>query len=121
MSTQRYSVTPQPINVLLAWVRSGEIATPEIQRPFVWEPTKVRNLLDSLYALVPHAMIADLKPYPEYKESGLPWLESIPSHWQTNRNGNLFGQRNDVNFPDLPILEVSLRTGVRVRGCQINQ
>jgi transposase len=28
---------------------SGEIAIPEIQRPFVWEATKVRNLLDSLY------------------------------------------------------------------------
>lgn len=49
MSTQRYSVTPQPIETVLAWVKSGEIAIPEIQRPFVWEPTKVRNLLDSLY------------------------------------------------------------------------
>lgn len=28
---------------------SGEIAIPEIQRPFVWDATKVRNLLDSLY------------------------------------------------------------------------
>src|ERR1035438_3664765 len=49
MSTQRYSVTPHPIETLLTWVKSGEIAIPEIQRPFVWEPTKVRNLLDSLY------------------------------------------------------------------------
>lgn len=49
MSTQRYSVTPHPINTLLTWVESGEIAIPEIQRPFVWEATKVRNLLDSLY------------------------------------------------------------------------
>ncbi len=49
MSTQRYSVTPHPIDTLLTWVKSGEIAIPEIQRPFVWEPTKVRNLLDSLY------------------------------------------------------------------------
>ena len=49
MSTQRYSVTPQPVETLLTWVKSGEIAIPEIQRPFVWEPTKVRNLLDSLY------------------------------------------------------------------------
>lgn len=49
MPTQRYSVTPQPIDTLLAWVKSGEIAVPEIQRPFVWEPTKVRNLFDSLY------------------------------------------------------------------------
>jgi hypothetical protein len=49
MATQRYSVTPHPIETLLIWVKSGEIAIPEIQRPFVWDATKVRNLLDSLY------------------------------------------------------------------------
>jgi len=49
MSTQRYSVTPHPIETLLTWVKSGEVAIPEIQRPFVWDATKVRNLLDSLY------------------------------------------------------------------------
>ncbi len=49
MFTQRYSVTPHPVETLLTWVKSGEIAIPEIQRPFVWEATKVRNLLDSLY------------------------------------------------------------------------
>ena len=49
MSTQRYSVAPHPIETLLTWIKSGEIAIPEIQRPFVWDATKVRNLLDSLY------------------------------------------------------------------------
>jgi len=49
MATQRYSVTPHPIDTLLTWVKSGEIAIPEIQRPFVWKATDVRNLLDSLY------------------------------------------------------------------------
>jgi hypothetical protein len=49
MATQRYSVTPHPIETLLTWVKSGEIAIPEIQRPFVWDATRVRNLLDSLY------------------------------------------------------------------------
>lgn len=49
MATHRYSVTPHPIETLLTWVKSGEIAIPEIQRPFVWEATRVRNLLDSLY------------------------------------------------------------------------
>lgn len=47
--TQRYSVTPHPIETLLTWVKSGEIAIPEIQRPFVCDVTKVRNLLHSLY------------------------------------------------------------------------
>ena len=27
-------------------------------------------------------MIADLKPYAEYKESGLPWLGEVPGHWE---------------------------------------
>ena len=49
MATQRYSVTPHPVETLLTWVKSKEIAIPEIQRPFVWDATKVRNLLDSLY------------------------------------------------------------------------
>jgi hypothetical protein len=45
----RYSVAPHPIETLLTFVKTGEIAIPEIQRPFVWDATKVRNLLDSLY------------------------------------------------------------------------
>ena len=31
------------IQTLLSWIRSGEIAIPEIQRPFVWDSTKVRD------------------------------------------------------------------------------
>lgn len=48
-TSQRYSVQQPPVSTLLAWISEGEIAIPEIQRPFVWEPVKVRNLLDSLY------------------------------------------------------------------------
>lgn len=46
---QKYSVNQQLIETLLAWVKSGEIAIPEIQRPFVWDSSKVRDLMDSLY------------------------------------------------------------------------
>ncbi len=49
MPTQRYSVTQPPIDALLTWVKSGDIAIPEIQRPFVWNAIKVRNFLDSLF------------------------------------------------------------------------
>jgi len=60
-------------------------------------------------------MIEDLKPYPQYKDSGLPWLGEVPAHWGIRRNGGLFQQRNESGDAELPILEVSLRTGVRVR------
>ena len=46
---QKYSVNQQLIENILAYVKSGEIAIPEIQRPFVWDSSKVRDLLDSLY------------------------------------------------------------------------
>jgi len=49
MKTQKYSVNQQLIETVLAWVNSNEIAIPEIQRPFVWEAAKVRDLMDSLY------------------------------------------------------------------------
>lgn len=45
----KYSVHQQPVETLLSWVRSGQVAIPEMQRPFVWDSTKVRDLLDSLY------------------------------------------------------------------------
>jgi len=61
-------------------------------------------------------MINALKPYAEYKDSGLPWLNRVPSNWRVVRNGSLFGQRNETGFEELPILEVSLKTGVRVRS-----
>lgn len=49
MQTQKYAVNQHLIETLLTWVKSGEIAIPEIQRPFVWDSTKVRDLMDSLY------------------------------------------------------------------------
>jgi hypothetical protein len=49
MPLQRYAVTQHPIDTLFTWIKTGEIAIPEIQRPFVWDATKVRNLLDSLF------------------------------------------------------------------------
>jgi hypothetical protein len=53
MSVQKYSVNQHNIQTLLTWIESGEIAIPEIQRPFVWSNAKVRDLIDSLYTGYP--------------------------------------------------------------------
>ena len=47
--SQQYQVSQFNIENILNWVKSKEMAIPEIQRPFVWDKTKVRNLMDSLY------------------------------------------------------------------------
>ncbi|MCD8297656.1 MAG: DUF262 domain-containing protein [Prevotella sp.] len=46
---QKYSVNHYLVAALLNYVDNKEIAIPEIQRPFVWDATKVRDLIDSLY------------------------------------------------------------------------
>jgi len=46
---QKYTVNQFFVSNILNWVQEKEIAIPEIQRPFVWDSTKVRDLMDSLY------------------------------------------------------------------------
>lgn len=45
----KYTVNNSTIESILGWIHAGEIAIPEIQRPFVWNASKVRDLMDSLY------------------------------------------------------------------------
>lgn len=42
-------------------------------------------------------MIADLKPYPEYKESGLPWLGQVPAHWEQRPAFGAFAPNHEIN------------------------
>ena len=46
---EKYSINNEKVNILLGWVQSGIVAIPEIQRPFVWKKSQVRDLIDSLY------------------------------------------------------------------------
>ena len=45
----KYSVTQYSISSILGYIEAGDIAIPEIQRPFVWQRRQVRDLIDSLY------------------------------------------------------------------------
>lgn len=45
----QFSVNSYSVEQIINWIRSKEIAIPEIQRPFVWDGKKVRDLIDSLY------------------------------------------------------------------------
>ena len=45
----KYTVHQSAVTQLLADVHGDKIAIPELQRPFVWDSIKVRDLLDSLY------------------------------------------------------------------------
>lgn len=61
MDQQKYNVGQFPVSSILSWIKDGEIAIPEIQRPFVWNKTKVRKLMDSLYQGYPVGYIISWK------------------------------------------------------------
>ena len=48
MDTTMFSTYPSQVSDLLLRIETGEIALPDLQRPFVWKDVKVRNLLDSM-------------------------------------------------------------------------
>lgn len=61
-------------------------------------------------------MIADLKPYPAYRETGLPWLGKVPEHWDVKRLKLLLREvdcRSSTGKEQL--LRVSQYTGVTQR------
>src|SRR6266581_98424 len=57
-------------------------------------------------------MIADLKPYPEYKESGLPWLGQVPRHWSIGRIKTVLRERDSRSIDG----DGTLLSLTRVRG-----
>lgn len=49
MIVEKYNPNTLSVSAILGLIKSGAIAIPEIQRPFVWKKKQVRDLLDSLY------------------------------------------------------------------------
>ena len=43
-----FSNTTLTVNQLIEKIDTGELGLPELQRPFIWKDTKVRNLFDSM-------------------------------------------------------------------------
>jgi len=99
-----------PASATLTPQMSGQLSKPDA--------LKVEGEADCATPVRPAEAGDQASAYPSYRDSGLPWAPKIPEGWQVLRNGRLFSHRVETGFPDLPILEVSLRTGVRVRDME---
>jgi hypothetical protein len=49
MSNQIFSKVDGAIATLIGYIETGDLALPDLQRPFVWGNNKVRDLFDSMY------------------------------------------------------------------------
>jgi hypothetical protein len=55
--SEKYNPSNLSVDQILRLIEMQEIAIPEIQRPFVWKPKQVRDLIDSLYIGYPTGYI----------------------------------------------------------------
>ena len=75
MDKQKYNNYPLAISQILGLIEANDIAIPEIQRPFVWRKSQVRDLMDSLYKGYPTGYIIIWKnPSVKLKNGSLLWV-----------------------------------------------
>lgn len=68
----KYNVINYSVETILTYIKQDEIVVPEIQRPFVWKSSQVRDLIDSLYNEYPTGyLIIWQNPNVRLKNGGL--------------------------------------------------
>lgn len=72
-------------------------------------------LAEKRKAIIATAVTRGLDPTVRLSDSGVPWLGEIPAHWEIERTRWLFRERDQRGEPELPLMEVSIATGVTVR------
>lgn len=73
MATKLYKDTTYSVYQLVQDILKGAVALPDIQRPFVWEDRKVRDLFDSMYKGFPvgHLLFWETGAEPGAKQIGM--------------------------------------------------
>jgi len=61
-------------------------------------------------------MIANLKPYPQYRQAVSQWIGHVPTHWTVRNLRTLLAPRSERNRIDLPLLSVAREKGVFIRS-----
>lgn len=71
MTGEKFTLMQYPISAVLGLIEAEDFVIPEIQRPFVWKRSQVRDLIDSLYNGYPTGYIITWKnPDVQTKDGG---------------------------------------------------
>ena len=105
-------VTLPPLEEQGAIVRFLDWANGQLERAIRAKRKVIALLNEQKKAIIHRAVTRGLDPSARLKPSGIPWLSDIPQHWQIVRNMALFGERVESGVAGLPVLQVSLRSGV---------
>ncbi|GAC89004.1 restriction modification system DNA specificity domain protein [Gluconobacter thailandicus F149-1 = NBRC 100600] len=73
---------------------------------------QIRLLAERRQILIQEAVTRGLNPDAPMKDSGIDWIGQIPAHWVVRRNFALFRETKNAGNAGLPVLSVSIHSGV---------
>ena len=73
---------------------------------------QIRGLKERKQILIQQAVTRGLYPAAPMRDSGIEWIGEIPAHWSVMANRALFRERVEPGREDLPLLSVSIHSGV---------
>lgn len=76
---------------------------------------QIELLAERKQILIQNAVTKGLNPDAPMKDSGIDWIGDIPAHWAVKRNAILFNERKDAGNENLPVLSVSIHSGVSTK------
>ncbi|MCA3274023.1 MAG: restriction endonuclease subunit S [Roseomonas sp.] len=104
-----------PRSAQLAIARFLDRETTDIDALINAKQRLLELLAEKRRAIIAEAVMRGLNPAAPLRPSGIDWLGDIPAHWEVRRIATLFTQRDERQRPELPLLEVSINSGVIIR------
>lgn len=86
--------------------------TEEIDQAIAKKQRLIELLKEQKAILINQAVTKGLNPNTPMRDSGVEWIGEIPEHWKIKANRVLFTEMKNAGRENLPILTVSLHTGV---------
>ncbi len=117
---KRMPVLVPPSAEQLAIVRFLDQADKRIRRFIAAKRRLIELLNEQKQAIIQKAVTRSLDPNVRFKPSGAEWVEFVPFNWQILPNQRIFSERNERGRESLPLLLVSLNTGVSI-GSDVDQ
>ena len=87
MTGEKFTLMQYSVHAILGLIDAEDFVIPEIQRPFVWKRSQVRDLIDSLYNGYPTGYIITWKnPDVKTKDGGKANGKKSADRWSATSN-----------------------------------
>lgn len=105
-------VTAPPLPEQLAIATFIRYETAKLDNLMAEQEKLIALLKEKRQAVIAHAVTKGLDPTVPMKDSGAEWLGEVPAHWLVQRMASLFTEVVESGNDDLPVLSVSIHSGV---------